>query len=115
MKKNPPLTTAYIMQLVREDNLIKFYKHWQWIGVDGVRHKVMKKHNYECQACKRRGRYRKAKNVHHIKPVKEYPQIEWSLNENNLEAVCIQCHNELDEKHLIKKDKKKSYMNEERW
>ena len=52
-----------------------------------VKKLVMKKDNYTCQIClKRGGRL----NVHHIFPLAEYQGL--AYNENNLTTLCVACH-----------------------
>lgn len=40
-----------------------------------------------CQRCNTEA----ARVVHHVKPAREYPHLQWSLD--NLEALCDRCHN----------------------
>ena len=73
--------------------------------------------NCDCQHCKSKGEANKANTVHHIKHLKQHPEL--ALDEENLMAVCKECHNELHpEKHysfMRHKSYKKKYLNEERW
>ncbi|WP_437177054.1 HNH endonuclease [Heyndrickxia ginsengihumi] len=89
--------------------MIPFYQCKEWRQ---LRVQALERDNYECQECKRRGKYRRGKNVHHIKEVKDRPDLALTLE--NLETLCIQCHNEIHDKRL-KKDKRKPFVNEERW
>ncbi|WP_255294534.1 HNH endonuclease [Bacillus cereus] len=43
--------------------------------------------HYECQECKRRGKYSKGRNVHHIKQLRNRPDLVYNLS--NLEKLCI--------------------------
>ncbi len=95
--------------LIRQNKLIPFYQCKEWRQ---LRLLALERDNYECQVCKRRGKYRQARNVHHLKEVKDRPDLALTLE--NLESVCIQCHNEIHDKRL-KKDKRKPFVNEERW
>lgn len=103
-----------IKELIREDNLVKFYQCKAWYGKDGIRLKALERDNYECQECKRQGKVGPAQNVHHIKEVKDYPELALVLD--NVESVCIKCHNK-EHKRLekyIRKNKKKVF-DDERW
>ena len=51
----------------------------------------MKRDNYECQKCKSKGKYHKAETVHHIKHLRDYPEL--ALDNNNLISLCYDCHN----------------------
>lgn len=102
----------WINKLIREDNIHAFYISKSWIE---LRSKVLKEQNNECQICKERGKYKRARTVHHIKHIKNRPDL--ALTRSNLLCVCEACHNELHpekfEKYIFKT--KKSELNEERW
>ena len=65
-----------------------FYRSMRW---ESMRSKILRRDGYMCQRCKRYGRMREAKVVHHIKHLDEYP--EEALNPNNLISLCVDCHN----------------------
>lgn len=95
--------------LIRQDKLKTFYDSALW---KHRRLEALERDNYECQECKRNGKYRRGKNVHHIKEVKDSPDLALTLD--NLETLCIQCHNEIHDKRL-KKDKRKPFVSPEKW
>lgn len=68
-----------------------FYKSKQW---QRVRDYVMKRDQWLCQDCLKKGKYVPAEEVHHIIPLQPEnitdPSI--TLNENNLVALCRECH-----------------------
>jgi 5-methylcytosine-specific restriction enzyme A len=103
------MKTEEIVYLIRTNNLMKFYKSKEW---KELRLQALERDRHECQSCRRKGRYRRAKNVHHIKDVKTHPEL--ALDLDNLESICIQCHND-EHKRLDKYIKKKKFVNEERW
>lgn len=43
-----------------------------------------------CQRCLQAGRYTPATHAHHIKPVLEYPELKYDLD--NLQSLCRECH-----------------------
>lgn len=103
----------WLMQLIDEDKLIKFY---QWSEWRKLRQKALKRDNSECQLCKAAGKYHAAENVHHIKEVKTHPELAMTLD--NLQCLCIKCHNDVHERHSILSEHKKKeplFTNEERW
>lgn len=57
------------------------------------RKKILKRDGYKCVRCAKFGKSVSAKIVHHIKEADEYPELAW--NDNNLESVCMACHNKL--------------------
>lgn len=103
------MPTEEIVKLIQLNNLMKFYKSKAWLT---LRKKALKRDNYECQMCKKKGKYHKAENVHHIKEVKQHP--EQALHLDNLLSLCIKCHNEIHDR-LDQQQKKPKFMNKERW
>lgn len=84
----------------------KFYKSSAWIK---LRNKAIKRDNYECQLCKLEGKVVKGQNVHHIKEIEFYP--EFALDIDNLQTLCINCHNIVHGR--IKR--KKKVWDDEKW
>ncbi|MCA1058107.1 HNH endonuclease [Rossellomorea aquimaris] len=99
----------------------KFYDSKSW---KLIREEVKKRDNYECQECKRQGKVTIDKNefserakrkkiqlvVHHIKELVHNPDL--ALDEDNLETICVDCHNKehgRSFKHKVPK------WNDERW
>jgi 5-methylcytosine-specific restriction enzyme A len=100
-----------IIQLIKDGKLVKFYQCKAWRK---LRLEALERDHYECQECKRQGKVGPAQNVHHIKEVKDFPQL--ALVINNVESVCINCHNKEHGRIVkyIRKNKPK-FVNEERW
>ncbi|SKC04889.1 HNH endonuclease [Lysinibacillus sp. AC-3] len=97
-----------LIKHILDGKLMKFYKSNEWMQ---LRQEALKRDNFECQLCKAVGRYHKAENVHHIKEVKTHPYL--SLTLNNLQCLCIKCHNEVHDRLEI--TRKNKYANDERW
>ena len=57
------------------------------------RDKILRRDGYKCVKCKRYGKSVEAKIVHHIKEADAFPELAWE--DNNLESVCMACHNRL--------------------
>lgn len=60
-----------------------FYKKAVWRK---LRVQALERDHYLCQACLRP----KATEVHHIKPLEEFPELGLTLS--NLESLCWPCH-----------------------
>ena len=60
-------------------------KHKSW------REKVLRKDKYLCQECLRYGKKTPATIAHHVKPVEEYPELRYRVD--NGRALCMACHN----------------------
>ncbi|AQX55914.1 HNH endonuclease [Priestia flexa] len=100
----------------------KFYDSGDW---KRLREKIKKRDNYQCQECKRNGRLTIDTNeysesakrkkiklvVHHIKELEYYPEL--ALDEENLETVCVDCHNKEHGRSFERKENK--WENDERW
>lgn len=111
----------FIKKCIRNDDMHSFYVKSIW---KNKRIEIIKRDHCECQSCKRKGIIKvvkvKAKKkserayVHHIKHLKDYPEL--ALENNNLETLCFDCHEQehIEERHYFEK-KKDSYVNEEKW
>lgn len=63
------------------------YREW--------RDSVYKRDNYTCQKCGAKGKYL---NAHHIYPIRDYPDPQYSLNILNGITLCRKCHGECTSK-----------------
>ncbi|PEA54499.1 alpha/beta hydrolase [Bacillus pseudomycoides] len=100
----------------------KFYDSVEW---KRLREEVKNRDNYECQECKRNGRVRIDTNeyskharrkkiqlvVHHIKELEHHPEL--ALEKDNLETVCVDCHNKEHGRMFEKKQNK--WKHDEKW
>ncbi|MGE6615751.1 HNH endonuclease [Bacillus mycoides] len=111
MNSVKPLTVQEIRKLYEEDKIVKFYKHRYWYK--NIRLQALDRDNYECQSCKRLGKYSKGRNVHHMQELRDRLDLAYELD--NLETLCIQCHNAEHEKgkNIVKRACK--IQDEERW
>ncbi|WP_256815571.1 HNH endonuclease [Cytobacillus sp. Bac17] len=101
----------------------KFYNSGEW---KKLRAEIKKRDNYECQECKRQGRLSIDTNeyseragrkkiqlvVHHIKELEHHPDL--ALDEDNLETVCVDCHNKEHGRDFRNK-KPNKWQHDERW
>lgn len=74
------------------------------------RRKILERDHNSCQRCRQRGRYRRAVTVHHVKHLKDVPEL--ALEDSNLLSLCSECHEEM---HPEKHKRKAGFENEERW
>ncbi|HDX9589257.1 TPA: HNH endonuclease [Bacillus pseudomycoides] len=100
----------------------KFYDSGEW---KRLREEIKKRDNYECQECKRNGRIRIDTNeyskcarrkkiqlvVHHIKELEHHPKL--ALEIDNLETVCVDCHNK--EHGITFEMKQNKWEHDEKW
>ncbi|WP_117161334.1 HNH endonuclease [Paraliobacillus sp. X-1268] len=89
----------------------KFYRSGAWVA---VRREVLRRDNFECQECKRQGRVytdkhdpdkHKRLDVDHIKELEDYPEL--ALDFENLETLCVRCHNKKHNRFMFQKKKPK--------
>lgn len=66
-----------------------FYHSPEWRKLRVV---ALQRDHYLCQNCLRNHRIKKATEVHHIKPVMDFPEL--ALDLGNLESLCWRCHEE---------------------
>jgi 5-methylcytosine-specific restriction enzyme A len=100
----------------------KFYDGGEW---KSLREHIKKRDNQECQECKRQGRVKIDTNeysesakrkkialvVHHIKELEHHPEL--ALDEDNLETICVECHNK--EHGRLFERKGNDWEHDERW
>lgn len=112
-----PTKLEKLKRLLDAGNEDSFY-HWrEW---EQLRAQVLKMDRYECQLCKAKGRYSKAVIVHHVKHLRDRPDLALSVfdgDERQLVSVCKYHHTILHEDELIaiKPKKNDRFTNEERW
>ena len=91
------ITEHEISTLIAINRVDIFYNSYYWRTLS---HKVIKQYNFECQLCKSKGVYSRATLVHHVKPLKEYPSLAYSLTyvdddgkeKIQLMPLCQSCH-----------------------
>lgn len=86
----------------------KFYDSGEW---KKVRKSVLERDFYTCQECGRPD----CNTVHHIKPITEMnitnPLI--TLNPNNLETICRDCHDRIHERGQYRKQYERRFVFDE--
>lgn len=95
---------------------------YHWAKWEALRADVLRLDRYECQRCKARGRYSRAVVVHHVKHLKDRPDLALSLydpdtHERQLVSLCKACHEEVHPERIEKwkyKAKEKQ-LTDERW
>ena len=78
---------------------------------------------YECQICKARGRYKKAELVHHVRHLRDHPELALSdtyvdsggQEQRQLISVCKDCHEAVCHPERMRKAEKEKFLQEERW
>lgn len=109
------------VSLIKKGNVKEFYDSTEW---DIAREAALERDKFTCQFFL--GRWNdgihypdkikiiEAKYVHHIKPLKEYPEL--ALDIDNLISLSFEAHEIIEDR--AKRFKRKSnriYLNEEKW
>jgi 5-methylcytosine-specific restriction protein A len=95
----------WITTLIQRNKIVVFYKSGVWRQ---LRADVLKDQHDECKMCKDNGVYEEATMVHHIKYVRDDPQL--ALTKSNLMALCDECHYQIH--HTLQHKKQ---LNDEKW
>lgn len=93
---------------------------YDWTEWDHTRKSVLCLDRWECQLCKQRGRYGKAMIVHHVKHLKDRPDLALSVvdpntQERQLISLCRACHEELHPERGLKRYVPSPPLTIERW
>lgn len=110
-------TTDQIRKLIAEGKTYDFYNDTYWRHLS---HEIMREQNNECQLCKKRGRYTPAVLVHHVRELKQAPELAYSRWQDDectvpqLIALCQNCHEQQHPNRFGNKDEN-HYINDEWW
>ena len=104
-----PAIMIYTMQQLETGQRVRrlgkrFYKTYEWIQ---MRDRILARDHYACVECRKGGRYTRADTVHHIRHLRDAPEL--ALTPENLESVCRDCHARIHDA------RKREFVNRERW
>ncbi|WP_088838944.1 HNH endonuclease [Listeria sp. ILCC792] len=96
------------MTKLSQEERLSFYKSKAWRQTREV---ILKRDNYECQECKRKGKVTTGErlDVDHLLELEDYPDL--ALEPSNLETKCVMCHNKKHNRFVKKENK----WNDEKW
>ena len=106
---------AHLNDLIAQGRENIWYNEAAW---QNMRAQVLKLDHYECQLCKAKGRHRRAVIVHHVKHLKDRPDLAlsiWDGKERQLVSVCRACHEELHPERALVPRAGKKPVTKERW
>lgn len=115
------MISAYRLRQLRE--LIAQGREWlfySWPEWKSKRAEVMRLDRNECQHCKAKGRYKRGTIVHHVKHLRDRPDLALSITdpdtgERQLVLVCKDCHTEEHPEAFRQNLPKAPPLTEERW
>ena len=118
-----PTRLDRLRRLIDAGQEARFYWWPEWADPDparGTRAAVLKMDNYECQICKARGRYSRGTIVHHVKHLRERPDLALSIfdpdtGERQLVTVCKACHEAEHPESLRRCEPSAEPITTERW
>lgn len=91
-----------------------FYNSASW---KKKRQEVLELDHHECQMCKAKGVYTRANTVHHVKHLKDRPDLAYSIMDGKtrqLVSLCKDCHNKVHPEKL-KIAESSEPITQERW
>lgn len=105
-----------IAMLIEAGQEHTFYTSMAW---ERVRQNALKRDHYECQRCRAKGKLTKAVIVHHIKHLKDRPDLALCLDdpetgEKQLTSLCKACHEE-EHPERFPQNNPKEPLTIERW
>ena len=110
-------TTDEIRVLIAEDRLEEFYKDWYW-RTEAL--KIIKEFHNECQLCKAEHKLTRATLVHHVKHLRDHPELAYSRTYTDnagehiqLLPLCHDCHERIHGRGVY--SKRHGFVNEEKW
>lgn len=113
------IDTQQISAWVKNDELRRFYTSRTWRN---LRADIFSADRNECQRCKARGKYSRAKVVHHVMHVRSHPELALSKHyfdeagevRRQLVSLCDACHEE-EHPERLKQYAPKIPVTVERW
>ena len=112
-----PVRLQQLQAMIAAGKLDDFYDWTEWVH---TRQDVLQVDNQECQRCKACGRYRKAVIVHHVKHLRDRPDLALSAvdpdtGERQLVSLCRSCHEEMHPERGLKCYQRSPPLTIERW
>ena len=112
-----PTRLDTLRHLIAAGQEARFY--W-WTDWQTTREAVLDMDRRECQICKARGRYARGTIVHHVKHLRERPDLALSIwdpdtGERQLITVCKSCHEEEHPESLRRCEPAAAPITAERW
>lgn len=110
-------STAEIQDLIFQGEISKFYKSKAW---QRLARRVIADHHGECFLCREKKKLTRAVLVHHVRPVKQFPELAYSRTyldtdgeHIQLMPLCFDCHERIHGRGRYAKPR--GYENEEKW
>lgn len=114
---NTMFTTEQIKKLISNNKLDVFYNDNYWRKLS---HDVIAENHNECYRCAENHRVGRAILTHHVKPLKQFPELAYSRyytdavgTHMQLMPLCYECHEREHKRGKFAEDK--GFTNDERW
>lgn len=114
------ITQTQLARLQRLVNAGRGNEFYWWAAWLKCREQVLAYDRHECQLCKAQGKYRRAVLVHHVKHLRDRPDLALSLfdpdtGERQLVSLCKTCHEAQHPEALRPLQPPKPPLTPERW
>jgi|SRR5699024_5394205 len=109
-RKDKVILNKKLLRYIEGGKYIKFYQSKEWRE---TRHKVMERDNFECQRCKKEGKFHVGECVHHKVHLKDNPLL--GLDKSNLITLCNSCHDKEHPEKLNNNERIEKINIPERW
>lgn len=112
-----PAQQARLERLIADGQEHAFYLWTDW---KAVRAAVLRLDRWECQVCREHGRYSRGEIVHHVKHLKDRPDLALEIwdpqtGERQLVTVCKACHEAAHPDALQRVSARVDPVTDERW
>lgn len=97
-----------LRELIARGELHAFYGSHEWRK---LAKSVIKSARKECALCKKEHRLTRATTVHHIRHLKDAPEL--AYERSNLMPLCHDCHERMHKRGVYAEPK--GFVNEEKW
>ena len=112
---------AFVRRCIEENRIHDFYVWRRW---KHKRDEILARDKNECQICKAKGKFKHAAIVHHVKHLRDNPELALcdfylgadGKKHRQLISVCKDCHETVcHPERMRKKESKRRVATEERW
>lgn len=110
-------TPQQIRALIARGRLHEFYNDRYWRRLS---HQIIAEHDHDCMLCRQQGHAGTAVLTHHVRHLKDFPELAYSRTYRDAQGdhiqlmpLCYDCHERIHKRGIYAEPK--GYTNEELW